>query len=154
MSKSLASPLGLIYLNDDPHEIDKKIKKAVTDTDNEVRLDWEKKPGCRTCSRCSRASRARRPKSVAERYQRYGDLKKDLAELRHRPSMPMQRRYANCARDEGALQSAGARAAPRRRRGRWTALRARGQRDGPLARAEIHPVQLEAVRATSCRRAR
>ncbi len=45
MSKSISSPLGSIYVTDSPDEIDKKIKKAVTDTDGEVRYDWEKKPG-------------------------------------------------------------------------------------------------------------
>src|SRR5579863_8576493 len=43
MSKSISSPMGSIYLGDSPAEVERKIKRAVTDTDNEVRVDWEKK---------------------------------------------------------------------------------------------------------------
>ena len=45
MSKSLNSPLGTVLFLDDPAEITRKIKKAVTDTDGEVRYDPEQKPG-------------------------------------------------------------------------------------------------------------
>src|ERR1019366_8554813 len=88
MSKSLASPLGLIYLNDEPSEIDKKIKKAVTDTDNEVRFDRDKTP-----------------EQVAERYDRYGDLKRDLSELVIASLAPIQQRYRELRADEGALRA-------------------------------------------------
>src|ERR1019366_8911857 len=80
MSKSLASPLGLIYLNDDPKDIDKKIKKGVTDTDNEVRFDWEKKPCVSNLLEMYSIFSGETPQQVAARYERYGDLKKDLAE--------------------------------------------------------------------------
>src|SRR5580698_9487529 len=45
MSKSVSSPLGTILLFDQPSEIERKIAKAVTDTDGEVHFDWETKPG-------------------------------------------------------------------------------------------------------------
>ena len=45
MSKSVSSPQGSIDLFDSESEITKKIKRAVTDTDNEVRYDWDHKPG-------------------------------------------------------------------------------------------------------------
>ena len=45
MSKSVTSPLGTIDLIDEPDTIRQKIRKAVTDTDGEVRYDPEKKPG-------------------------------------------------------------------------------------------------------------
>ena len=45
MSKSLNSPLGTIMLLDGPADIERKVKKAVTDTDGEVRYDPEAKPG-------------------------------------------------------------------------------------------------------------
>ena len=41
MSKSISSPMGSIFVTDLPDEIDKKIKKAVTDTDGDVRFDWD-----------------------------------------------------------------------------------------------------------------
>ncbi len=111
MSKSLASPLGLIYLNDDAHEIDKKIKKAVTDTDNEVRFDWEKKPGVSNLLEMYSSFSGETPESIAERYQRYGDLKKDLAELVISTLEPIQRRYREIRSDEGALRALATRGA-------------------------------------------
>src|SRR5580704_4385656 len=45
MSKSISSPLGTILMFDSPAEIERKIAKAVTDTDGEVSFDWDKKPG-------------------------------------------------------------------------------------------------------------
>ncbi|MCX8035198.1 MAG: tryptophan--tRNA ligase [Candidatus Dojkabacteria bacterium] len=45
MSKSIKDPLGTINLSDDPDEGARKILKAVTDSENEIRYDEEKKPG-------------------------------------------------------------------------------------------------------------
>ena len=45
MSKSEDSPQGTILVLDDLDAVAKKIKRAVTDTDNEVRFDPEAKPG-------------------------------------------------------------------------------------------------------------
>jgi tryptophanyl-tRNA synthetase len=45
MSKSVNSPLGTVLVLDEPAEITRKIKKAVTDTDGEVRYDPNHKPG-------------------------------------------------------------------------------------------------------------
>jgi len=51
MSKSVTSPLGTIDLIDEPDTIVQKIRKAVTDTDGEVRYDPEKKPGLSNLNR-------------------------------------------------------------------------------------------------------
>ena len=45
MSKSVDSPLGTILLLDPAEDIARKVRKAVTDTDGEVRYDPEAKPG-------------------------------------------------------------------------------------------------------------
>jgi tryptophanyl-tRNA synthetase len=45
MSKSGESPLGILWLLDDPTVLTKKIKSAVTDTDNEIRFDPQARPG-------------------------------------------------------------------------------------------------------------
>ena len=45
MSKSAADPKGLINLMDEPGQITKNIKSAVTDTDGEIRFDPANKPG-------------------------------------------------------------------------------------------------------------
>ena len=45
MSKSLDSPQGCVEVLDDPKDIVKKVKRAVTDRDGEVRWDPQGKPG-------------------------------------------------------------------------------------------------------------
>ena len=45
MSKSATSDAGLVYLLDDPAAVLKKFKRAVTDSDSEVRFDRDAKPG-------------------------------------------------------------------------------------------------------------
>jgi tryptophanyl-tRNA synthetase len=45
MSKSDPSNKSRVMLNDDPDEIARKIKAAVTDAGSEVEYDWEEKPG-------------------------------------------------------------------------------------------------------------
>ncbi len=39
MSKSVSSPLGTVLVLDSPEDIDRKVRKAVTDTETEVRYD-------------------------------------------------------------------------------------------------------------------
>lgn len=45
MSKSHRGDTGSIFIEDTPDEIMKKIKRAVTDSENEIRYDVENKPG-------------------------------------------------------------------------------------------------------------
>jgi len=111
MSKSLASPLGTIYLFDEANEIDKKIKKAVTDTDNEVRFDWDAKPGLSNLLEMFAAFSGEAPAAVAERYSRYGDLKKDLSELVIESLAPVRQRYLDLRADEASLRALAARGA-------------------------------------------
>ncbi len=111
MSKSLASPLGLIYVHDEPRDIERKVMRAVTDTDNEVRWDEEKKPGLSNLLELYASFSAETPDAVASRYDRYGDLKKDLAELVISSMEPIQRRYRALRPDEGALRVLAARGA-------------------------------------------
>jgi tryptophanyl-tRNA synthetase len=105
MSKSISSPLGTLYLLDSPADIEKKIKKAVTDTDNEVRFDWDKKPGLSNLLEIFSSFSGETPETVARRYTKYGDLKKDLAELVISSLEPLQRRYADLLADPGELRA-------------------------------------------------
>ena len=65
MSKSVNSPLGTVLLLDDPAEIDRKVKKAVTDTDGEVRYDREAKPGLSNLLELLAVATGRTPTEVA-----------------------------------------------------------------------------------------
>jgi len=105
MSKSISSPLGSLHLFDSPSDIDKKIKKAVTDTDNEVRFDWESKPGLSNLLEIYSSFSGDSPQDIAGRYTRYGDLKADLAALVIESLAPIQRRYHELLTDPGELQA-------------------------------------------------
>jgi tryptophanyl-tRNA synthetase len=80
MSKSVASPLGTIGLHDSADEIRRKVRKAVTDTDGEVRYDREAKPGLSNLLDLLAGATDREPEEVAKGYERYGDLKNDVAD--------------------------------------------------------------------------
>ncbi|MGA7835842.1 MAG: tryptophan--tRNA ligase [Acidimicrobiales bacterium] len=93
MSKSISSPLGTIYLFDEPKEIERKISKAVTDTDGEVRFDWENKPGVSNLLEIFASFANETPEAIAARYSRYGELKRDLAGLMNDSLAPLRARY-------------------------------------------------------------
>ncbi|MGC5361335.1 tryptophan--tRNA ligase [Streptomyces sp. DT24] len=83
MSKSAATPKGLINLLDEPKATAKKVRSAITDTDTVVRFDRAEKPGV---SNLLTIYSTLTGASVAELEQKYegkgyGALKTDLAEV-------------------------------------------------------------------------
>jgi len=111
MSKSVSSPLGTILVLDTPEEITRKVKKAVTDTDGEVRFDREHKPGLTNLLELLAVATGRTPEEVAAGYERYGDLKADTAEALVELLRPLQARRAELAADPGAVSALLARGA-------------------------------------------
>jgi tryptophanyl-tRNA synthetase len=103
MSKSVNSPLGTILLFDDDAEIVRKVKKAVTDTDGEVRYDREAKPGLSNLLELLAVSTGRNPVDVAGDYTRYGDLKNDVAQALVELVGPIRQRREALAADPGAV---------------------------------------------------
>jgi tryptophanyl-tRNA synthetase len=103
MSKSVSSPLGTIGILDDPAEIERKIKKAVTDTDGEVRYAPDDKPGLANLLDLLGAATGEAPGQIAERYQRYGDLKRDVAAALIELLEPLRDRYAVIDADRGEV---------------------------------------------------
>lgn len=99
MSKSLDSPQGTIGILDDPDSIAKRIKRAVTDTDNEVRFDRETKPGVSNLLEILGAATDRDPQVLADEYSMYGPLKADTAEAVVEVLRPIQERYAALSAD-------------------------------------------------------
>ncbi|MCS5734817.1 tryptophan--tRNA ligase [Herbiconiux daphne] len=83
MSKSAESTAGLIWLLDDPKVTEKKIMRAVTDADGEVRFDRETKPGLANLLTIFAILANRSIESVVEEFAGggYGTLKKALAEV-------------------------------------------------------------------------
>ncbi len=102
MSKSLDSPQGTILVLDDPKVIEKKIKRAVTDTDNEVRFDVDEKPGVSNLLSILGAATDRDPAALADDYEMYGPLKADTAEAVVELLRPVQERFAALVHDPAA----------------------------------------------------
>ncbi len=111
MSKSVSSPLGTVLMMDEPDQITRKVKKAVTDTDGEVRFDRESKPGLANLLELLAVSTDRTPDQVASSYERYGDLKADTAEALIELLRPVQARRAELSADPGAAAALLARGA-------------------------------------------
>jgi tryptophanyl-tRNA synthetase len=144
MSKSVSSPMGSIYLRDDPKEIEKKIKKAVTDTDGEVRFDWETKPGLSNLLELFASLSGEKPEAIAARYSRYGDLKKDLAALVDRVARRRSvRATARTARRPGGARGHRRARSPEGRRGLGPRLPARRRGHGPVLEEPVDPPVLQ-----------
>ncbi|HUZ09969.1 MAG TPA: tryptophan--tRNA ligase [Acidimicrobiales bacterium] len=105
MSKSVDSPLGTVGMFDEPAEIERKVKRAVTDADPDVRYDREAKPGVSNLLELLAAATGRRPEDVATGYTRYGDLKRDVAGALNELLRPLRERRAELVRDPGAVSA-------------------------------------------------
>jgi tryptophanyl-tRNA synthetase len=105
MSKSANSEAGLVYLLDDPAAVVKKFKRAVTDSDSEVRFDRENKPGVSNLLEILAACTGETPEALAGRYSQYGPLKGDTGEAVVELLRPIQTRYHELMADPGELQS-------------------------------------------------
>lgn len=105
MSKSANSEAGLVYLLDDPAAVVKKFKRAVTDSDNEVRFDRETKPGVSNLLEILAACTGDAPLALAERYSQYGPLKGDTGEAVVELLRPIQARYHELMADPAELQA-------------------------------------------------
>jgi tryptophanyl-tRNA synthetase len=102
MSKSLDSPQGTVLVLDEPKVIEKKFKRAVTDSENEVRYDPEAKPGVANLLSILAAATGGDPATLAEKYTQYGPLKADCAAAVIELLEPVQKRYAELIADPSA----------------------------------------------------
>ncbi|HET9443068.1 MAG TPA: tryptophan--tRNA ligase [Acidimicrobiales bacterium] len=105
MGKSHESPQGIVYVLDDPADIERKFKRAVTDTGTEVRYDPEAKPGVSNLLTILGACTGRPPAEVAAGYDRYGPLKADAAAAVVEALRPVQARYRELEADPGTLEA-------------------------------------------------
>lgn len=101
MSKSISSPMGTIGVLDPLDEVERKIRRAVTDTEADVAFDPVNRPGVANLLQILAAIRQRRPHELASDYHRYGDLKRDVAEAVVDLLRPIQNRYGQLAEDQG-----------------------------------------------------
>ena len=105
MSKSGDGEAGIIYLLDDPAAIVKKFKRAVTDSDNEVEFDRERKPGVSNLLEILAAATNESPASLATTYTQYGKLKQDTGEAVAEMLRPIQTRYHELMADPAELSN-------------------------------------------------
>lgn len=105
MSKSAASPNGLVNLMDDPKVIAKRIRSAVTDTQREIRYDPKAKPGIANLLDIYSTVSGRSIPELEAAYdgKGYGDLKKDLAEVVVERVAPIRDRTLELMQDPAEL---------------------------------------------------
>jgi len=104
MSKSEVSPAGPVDLLEDFASIEKKFKRAVTDSDGEVRYDFDAKPGVSNLLSILGAATDRDPQAVANEYTQYGPLKADTAAAVIEKLRPIQERFKELAHDPTETQ--------------------------------------------------
>ena len=107
MSKSSSSPQGIIDLLDEPDVIRRKIARAVTDADTEVRADEDAKPGVTNLLRIYSALSGSPIDEISASYGNsgYGKFKKDLGELVVDTFTPIRERTAKILADSNALDA-------------------------------------------------
>lgn len=107
MSKSDRADTGSIFIEDTADDIRKKIKRAVTDSENCVRFDPENKPGVSNLLTIF-ATLSGTTIEVAEEHfkdSNYGTLKSEVAEKIIEVLSPMQEKYFKLLEDKAYLDS-------------------------------------------------
>jgi tryptophanyl-tRNA synthetase len=109
MSKSSESQQGTLMLLDPPSVLERKIKRAVTDTEtgsHAVRYDPDAKPGVSSLLELLALATDRTPSEVAATggYTQYGPLKADTAAAVIELVRPIQERYRTLAADPAAVE--------------------------------------------------
>ena len=99
MSKSESSPQGTIDILEPLEAIERKVMRAVTDSDTDVRYDVAAKPGIANLLSILAACSGGEPAALAASYSQYGPLKKDTAAAVVETLRPIQARYAELASD-------------------------------------------------------
>lgn len=95
MSKSEENPQGVISMFDTPEDITKKIMKATTDSDNQVKFDEENKPGISNLLNIASIITNTPVSEIEKQFEGkgYGDFKKYVAEVTSSHIASIQNRY-------------------------------------------------------------
>lgn len=105
MSKSVSSDMGAVFLNDTPKEIEKKFKRAVTDSGSEISYTSEK-PGIKNLIDIQSAITGKTVDEIVASYagKLYGHIKVDTANIVIEELRPVQNRIQHYLSDKGELQ--------------------------------------------------
>ncbi len=104
MSKSEGESPGTVFVLEDPIKIEKKFKRAVTDSDGEVRFDFDAKPGVSNLLSILGAATGQDPSTLADNYTQYGPLKGDTSDAVIELLRPIQERFAELQADPAETQ--------------------------------------------------
>jgi tryptophanyl-tRNA synthetase len=106
MSTTTGSVEGTVYVTDEAPAIEKKFKRAVTDSGSEVRRAAEK-PGITNLIEILAAVRGETPEQVEDQMKeaRYGELKGAVAAAVVDYLAPVRERYSELRADEGKLEA-------------------------------------------------
>ncbi|MRG90564.1 tryptophan--tRNA ligase [Polyangium spumosum] len=124
MSKSDDNPDNYIAVLDTPDVIRRKFKRAVTDSETEIRFDVEKKPGVSNLLTIH-AALTNQPVEAVEAHfagKGYGDLKSEVADVVVATLEPFQKRYQEVMSDKAGLEQILARGAEKARARAWKTL--------------------------------
>ena len=107
MSKSAINQNDVIYLDDKPEDIIKKVKKAVTDSENIVKFDVENKPGVSNLMQIYGAITGLNEKEIEKEFacQGYGNFKMAVANKIIEKLGPIQNKYNEIMNDKSYLES-------------------------------------------------
>ena len=105
MSKSAETEAGLLKILDDPAVTAKKVMRAVTDADGDIRFDRDAKPGVANLLTIYSVLAGRTIDDVVNEYagRGYGDLKKGLAEVVTESFTPIRERTQELLADPAEL---------------------------------------------------
>ena len=103
MSKSTDTDAGIIYLTDNAADIEKKFKRAVTDSDNVVAYDREKKPGVSNLLDILSVATNTPVATMVDQYSQYGKLKTDTGAAVSALIEPIRSRYLELKNDPAEL---------------------------------------------------
>jgi tryptophanyl-tRNA synthetase len=109
MSKSDENPNNIIGLLEEPKKLAKKIKRAVTDSDEQARIYYntEEKPGVSNLLSLLSCATGKSIESLVPEYEdkMYGHLKGDVADAVVALVEPIQKRYSELRQDRAALDA-------------------------------------------------
>ena len=103
MSKSSATENGIVYLLDDNSVIEKKFKRAVTDSDGVVSYDRDTKPGISNLLDILSACTQTPIDTLVSQYSQYGPLKKDAGDAVIALLDPIRGKYHELKNDPAEL---------------------------------------------------
>jgi tryptophanyl-tRNA synthetase len=106
MSKSVSSDMGAVFMGDSFKDIEKKFKKAVTDSGSEISYD-DDKPGVKNLIEIQSCMTGKSPEEIVQGYagKMYGHLKLDTAHIVIETLRPIQDEAQRLINDRGHLLS-------------------------------------------------